>query len=227
MKVARLAAGGVPLLLGLLLFGKSGKETPPHRSWKRSAVASKHETSVLPVPESVASEESPGIDPIALPLDSCDAAERADAVDALPTHRPEEAPTLLEQILASDPDAHVRERAVLAYAERLGPQAVPLIRRLALNDPDENVASTARAALHSLRSEYPEPARGWMIAEVPESFVTGETVTLGLRFGSSVDVSEVTLRLRLPKGVELVSPQSTVWWEPTRLRFCPRSNSGR
>lgn len=211
MKAARRVAGGVTLLLVLVLLGRGRDGQPTRRTPRRSAVAPMCESVALPVPENVVPQEIHAGEEIPLDLKSSDPAERADAVDALTANRPDEAPAILEQILASDPDSRVRERAVLAYADRLGAKAVPVIRRSALTDPDEDVASTARAALDFIRSEHPEPARGWLAAEVPGSFMAGETTTVWLRFGSSVDAPEVTLGVELPKGVELISPESSAW----------------
>ncbi len=142
---------------------------------------------------------------------SSDPEDRASAAEAIPFCPEHDGLAELERLMTSDPDAIVRERAVLAYTQAVGRKGVATLRRIALKDENEDVGSAARASLKLIDSVDPLPPRGTLTVSCDQAeFSAGDWLTVRARFQADQDVPEARFVLSLPKGWE-VDPRGNEW----------------
>ncbi len=141
-------------------------------------------------------------------------AQRAEVEDGLPPAPGRQDVAFLLDAIAHGADTRVRERAVFAYTEVMGPEAVPVLSDLALHDVDENVMAAARASLHRLKEEYPPPARARIEVVMPTGFTPGEPFDVRIRCVAGEDAPKARFELRVPVGVELVDGDPLQWRGP-------------
>ncbi len=144
-------------------------------------------------------------------IQSTDPVSRARAIDLIPGAPGDDGLATAEKLAVHDPDARVREQAVLAYAALSGADGERLLKDIALGDESEAVTSTARAALAALRAETHDAPRAWMKVEFPETYLPGETVTVRVQFGSAAPAPKATLQLRPPRGFTSGDAQHLRW----------------
>jgi hypothetical protein len=113
--------------------------------------------------------------------------------------------------LLEDPEAPVRRRAVLAYGQLLGREAIPLLKHAATTDPDDEVRHLALAAFGSVKERSPAPPRTWMTADVVTSAPIGEPFQVAVRFGSSEAAPSVKVFVHPPDGFEVLEPAERRW----------------
>jgi hypothetical protein len=142
---------------------------------------------------------------------SQDPAVRARGADMVPGAPGDDGVAALEELALGDPDARVREQAVVAYAALAGKDAVTLLKDVALGDDSEEVTSAAMAQLAQLREEHPEPARGWMDVDFPSRFEPGGELEVRVRFGSTQSADKVLLQLVLPEGFTAAGRGALQW----------------
>jgi hypothetical protein len=142
---------------------------------------------------------------------SADPVVRARAMDLVPGAPGSDGLEAVERLAVHDPDARVREQAVLAYRVLAGAEGERLLKEIALGDESEAVTSTALAALHSLRAEHPRPERAWMNVDFSDEYQPGETIVVHVRFGSTESAPKAMLQLRPPKGFTFTDRESLQW----------------
>jgi hypothetical protein len=96
----------------------------------------------------------------------------------------------------------------------VGREAVDLLKEIARNPPNEDLATAAHANLDYLERIDPKPRRSFLEHAPIPSFKVGDPFTLRLRFRSSADVREARLVLQSPAGVELIPARAEVWRGP-------------
>lgn len=136
---------------------------------------------------------------------------RVRAAEVIPVEPGDDGIGVLEHLATADPDARVRERAVLSYGSVRGKEAIPFLRDVALSRDEERVTNAAFAELGRVRAEAGEPPRGFLRVELPPAFSVGEDFDLGVTLGSTEDVTEARLRVRLPASFVPVSGRAPEW----------------
>jgi hypothetical protein len=118
---------------------------------------------------------------------------------------------VLQELARGGADAYVRERAVFALGQTGRGEVIPLLRELALADPDPDVRSAALTNLYFLEELRPMPKTGRIDLDVRGQIKEGNTITLAAHILSSKDAEVRVSIAKLPEQVRLVS--ETIQWK--------------
>jgi hypothetical protein len=144
-------------------------------------------------------------------IGSSDPSERVEAVDAVPYAPGADGVALLEEILRSDPNEEVRERAVMAFTQALGNAALPVLREVGRAERGTDVGAAVRASMQLIDEYDPLPRRSSMeIGTTSAPSRLGEWFPVTFRLRSEQAVPDARLSLS-GKGLRAAGNRSRVW----------------